>query len=130
MSPDDMTRSELLLILGLRYDFTEKELKRAYLKKVKEFHPDNGGDTAMFVSFLAAYNNFQTTVDKPLEIRRTVYTSEKQLSKIRGRSTDLYFDGLQFLVHIPKSTRIGDTIRCPVTTPNTTIILTFKEHHE
>lgn len=130
MSPDEMPRTELLLVLGLKHDFTKDELKQAYSKKVKQLHPDNGGDTAFFVSFLNAYENLRAAVTKSLVIRHVVYTNDKQLSKIRGRVTDLYFDGIQLLVRIPKSTKIGDTIRVSGITPNTTIILTFKEHHE
>jgi DnaJ-class molecular chaperone len=43
------------IVLGLKQDCTEEELKAAYREKVKECHPDVGGDPEQFKKVQASY---------------------------------------------------------------------------
>jgi DnaJ-class molecular chaperone len=42
-------------VLGLKQDCTEEEFKAAYRKKVKETHPDTGGNAEDFKKVQASY---------------------------------------------------------------------------
>lgn len=44
----ESTNSKALNFFGLNDNYTKEELKRAYKKKIKEFHPDNGGTNEDF----------------------------------------------------------------------------------
>lgn len=46
---------DLYEILGVSRDATEEDLKRAYRRKAREFHPDQGGDEESFKELTAAY---------------------------------------------------------------------------
>lgn len=46
---------DLYEILGVSRDATEDDLKRAYRRKAREFHPDQGGDEESFKELTAAY---------------------------------------------------------------------------
>lgn len=50
-----MSRAEAYRRLGLEEDADEREVKRAYRRKVKEVHPDRGGDEDEFRKVLEAY---------------------------------------------------------------------------
>jgi len=54
-APDEPTRAEAYDALGLEPDADEGEIKRAYREKVKEVHPDRGGDEAAFKRVTRAY---------------------------------------------------------------------------
>ncbi|WP_242695505.1 J domain-containing protein [Halomontanus rarus] len=50
------TRAEARAVLGVDVGADEAEIKRAYREKVKETHPDRGGDEATFKRVTAAYD--------------------------------------------------------------------------
>lgn len=54
-----MNRSEALKVLGVSSGFTEQELKSAYRKAVKKYHPDVGGDAQKFQMVQVAYELLQ-----------------------------------------------------------------------
>lgn len=51
----DIDRSEAYRRLGLRSNASTEEIKRAYRQKVKEVHPDRGGDEERFKQITEAY---------------------------------------------------------------------------
>jgi molecular chaperone DnaJ len=57
---------DLYHILGLNRDATEKEIKSAYRKKVKECHPDTGGDEEVFKKVSYSYEILSDTEKKSL----------------------------------------------------------------
>lgn len=50
------TRAEARAVLGVDAGADEAEIKRAYREKVKEAHPDRGGDESTFKRVTAAYD--------------------------------------------------------------------------
>jgi hypothetical protein len=50
------TRSEAAGVLGVEVGAGEREVRRAYRKRVKEVHPDRGGDERQFKRVAAAYD--------------------------------------------------------------------------
>lgn len=53
------TRAEARDVLGVGASADESEIKRAYREKVKEVHPDRGGDEATFKRVTAAYDRLR-----------------------------------------------------------------------
>jgi hypothetical protein len=51
--------------LGLRMPCTEEELKRAYRRRVKELHPDHGGDERRFLLLQAHFEEALAIVTGP-----------------------------------------------------------------
>lgn len=56
-------------VLGIEPGATEEELERAYRRRVKEAHPDQGGSASEFLLVRAAYNEIRTgtDADSPLD---------------------------------------------------------------
>ena len=54
-SPSDLSPAEAYRRLGLENDADESEVRRAYRRKVKEVHPDRGGDEEAFKRVTEAY---------------------------------------------------------------------------
>ena len=54
-APDDPTRQEAYRTLGLDQGADEAAVKRAYREKVKDTHPDRGGDEEEFKKVTRAY---------------------------------------------------------------------------
>lgn len=50
------TRAEARSVLGVDADAEQSEIRRAYREKVKDVHPDRGGDKAEFKRVTAAYD--------------------------------------------------------------------------
>ncbi|WP_255195170.1 J domain-containing protein [Halorarius litoreus] len=55
VDPGDVTRREAYRTLGLEQDADESAVKRAYREKVKDVHPDRGGDEEEFKELTRAY---------------------------------------------------------------------------
>ena len=51
----DAARPECFVVLGVPADATQKDVKRAFRKLAKKFHPDAGGDPEEFKALYAAY---------------------------------------------------------------------------
>jgi hypothetical protein len=56
---DGPDRREALRVLGLEPGASQQEIKRAYRRRVKESHPDRGGDERTFQRVTAAYERLQ-----------------------------------------------------------------------
>ena len=54
-SPTRLTRAEAREILDVGLTADAAEIRAAYRERVKDVHPDNGGDRAAFMRVTAAY---------------------------------------------------------------------------
>lgn len=73
-----MTYGEALQILGLSDGFTEEDLRRAYRKKAKQYHPDvaGPGGVEMFQKVKTAYDfllSFRLENAKSLLTHETIF---------------------------------------------------------
>lgn len=65
IKPDIMTRQEMLDLLGLKPNYTEQELRKAYRKIARDNHPDlNPGDKEKEKKFKDANNAFEELIKK------------------------------------------------------------------
>jgi DnaJ-domain-containing protein 1 len=62
-------------ILGIKPDATEAEIKKAYREKVKENHPDRGGDPAKFESIQKAYERIKADQKPAKRLVKKYYDS-------------------------------------------------------
>lgn len=56
MTEEFQIEDDLYEILGIGHDASQEEIRTAFRRKVKESHPDIGGDPEEFVKVTAAYN--------------------------------------------------------------------------
>lgn len=83
-------------ILGVRPDASISEIRRAYRKKAKEFHPDSSGDSATADAFRALVRAYETLCDsKQRELFDESYFMHRERSK-KGSSES--FDYRQWLL--------------------------------
>jgi len=52
-------------ILGLTPSATEREIRRAYRRKAKKFHPDHGGDADIMNALTRAYEQLMAYMEHP-----------------------------------------------------------------
>src|SRR5687767_1856865 len=61
---------DLYVVLGVRQDATESEIKRAYRRLARRFHPDiNPGDRAAEAHFRQVLEAYETLVDQERRLR-------------------------------------------------------------
>ena len=61
-----MTVAEALRVLGLPSSSTLEQIKSAWRRRVRETHPDTGGDAAMFRAVQDAYETLTTHPPEPI----------------------------------------------------------------
>lgn len=65
-----MTRQEALMTLGLGMGAREADVRLAWRKKAKFFHPDSPyGDVSAFLQAKAAFETLIPPVQKPIRVR-------------------------------------------------------------
>ena len=61
---------DLYVVLGVRQDASESEIKRAYRRLARRFHPDiNPGDQASAVHFQQVLEAYETLIDRERRVR-------------------------------------------------------------
>ena len=70
-------RSLALAILGIKEGYSTSELKAAYLKKAKIFHPDTGGTHEEFLKLQQAYEHLSKETTKPTLSNEHQYNTPK-----------------------------------------------------
>src|SRR5881394_2140012 len=98
---------DLYVILGLEHGATEPEIKRAYRRLARRFHPDiNPGDRAAEARFRQILEAYETLIDPD---RRTRYDSGHRFdSEGRRRSG---FEGFDFSSRgVDHSATFGDLV--------------------
>lgn len=133
-----MTRDEALKILGLKSDFTEDDLKKAYRELSKKYHPDfytfddeqtKQEMTAKFKEINAAYGelskNFQTNTKRTYETGYKINIEEYKKEKLKqfkqsvhcqeeikipgfAHEIENFLNILQFLIAIANTKKLVD----------------------
>ena len=85
-------RPQYAVTLGLLPPYTMDDVKRAYLDKVKDAHPDRGGDSATFERIQTAfeqaqaYLRFRSDRRKWIAARMEEYLAEAALSSAAAQA--------------------------------------------
>jgi molecular chaperone DnaJ len=81
---------DLYVVLGVRHDATESEIKRAYRRLARRFHPDiNPGDREAAMHFQQVVQAYETLIDRERRVRydageATAIPSEARRSGFEG----------------------------------------------
>src|ERR1044071_9282144 len=99
---------DLYVILGLEHGASESEIKRAYRRLARRFHPDiNPGDRAAEVRFRQILEAYETLVDPE---RRSRYDSGQHVDDA-GERRKSGFEGFDFSSRgIDHSATFGDLV--------------------
>jgi len=97
---------DLYVVLGLRHGATESEIKRAYRRLARRFHPDiNPGDGAAGARFRQILEAYETLIDP---VRRSRYDSGADPVE-RGQRQTSGFEGFDFSTRgVDHSATFGD----------------------
>jgi molecular chaperone DnaJ len=98
---------DLYVVLGVRQDASETEIKRAYRRLARRFHPDiNPGDRAAAAHFQQVLEAYETLVDQE---RRVRYDSGEASTPVEARRSG--FEGFDFSSRGPDySATFGDLV--------------------
>ena len=98
---------DLYVVLGIRQDASESEIKRAYRRLARRFHPDiNPGDEAAAVHFQQVVEAYETLIDRD---RRLRYDSGETAAPTEARRGG--FEGFDFSSRGPDySATFGDLV--------------------
>jgi len=98
---------DLYVVLGVRQDATESEIKRAYRRLARRFHPDiNPGDNAAAAHFQQVLEAYETLIDRE---RRLRYDSGETAAPAEARRGG--FEGFDFSSRGPDySATFGDLV--------------------
>ena len=98
---------DLYVVLGIRQDASESEIKRAYRRLARRFHPDiNPGDQAAAVHFQQVVEAYETLIDRE---RRLRYDSGETAAPAEARRGG--FEGFDFTSRGPDySATFGDLV--------------------
>lgn len=108
--------------LGVSYDANEAEIKSAYLKLAKKFHPDNmGGNSEKFTEINLAYKNLtqKDNVRKTMSGHPWYILKEDSLEKLRelifvgDEQNKQYYDDAYFVDKHPKDERFDMPFQRP-----------------
>jgi molecular chaperone DnaJ len=98
---------DLYVVLGVRHDASESEIKRAYRRLARRFHPDiNPGDRAAAAHFQQVVEAYETLIDRE---RRLRYDSGEAAAPAEARRGG--FEGFDFSSRGPDhSGTFGDLV--------------------
>jgi len=95
-----MTHLEALTLLGVGYDASHQEIRRAWRKLALIHHPDRGGDHGFFVHLSEAYQFLMNDLHTPNNNRLQLPGSTVRINNVRRRKqpvADWYWDEQQWL---------------------------------
>jgi molecular chaperone DnaJ len=99
---------DLYLILGVQREATEGDIKRAYRRLARRWHPDiNPGDREAAVRFRQVLDAYETLIDPD---RRRRYDAGQIAAAVSSSSSSFGFTGFDFStrVHAERTTTFGD----------------------
>jgi hypothetical protein len=119
-------------ILGITKYSTKREIREAYVRLTKQYHPDTGdGDIEKLNEVKSAYirlkdKNLNTALTVPI----IVTISKAELASVLGTTQIFEYEGIHFEVYVPYDVRIGDTLTVNDILPDTKLKIKFREHNE
>ena len=78
-------------ILEVSEDSTQEEIKEAYKKKVKEYHPDHGGSSEKFIEIVEAYETLSDPKKRKDYDDAGKVKKDKDIHSIANRVIQTYF---------------------------------------
>jgi molecular chaperone DnaJ len=99
---------DLYLVLGVQREATEGDIKRAYRRLARRWHPDiNPGDREAAVRFRQVLDAYETLIDPD---RRRRYDAGQVVTGTAGSSSSFGFTGFDFSagVHAERTTTFGE----------------------
>ena len=104
-------------VLGITKYSSEDEIRIAYKRLLKKHHPDTGdGDRKRLDDIRQAFTDIkkiQSESGSIITVSLNVKVNEEELDAMRGTKTGFRDDimpDIHYIVTVPKTTRLGDTI--------------------
>ena len=119
-------------VLGINKYSSEDEIRIAYKRLLKKHHPDTGdGDRQKLDDIRQAFTDIkkiQSDSGSIITVTLNVKVSEEELDAMRGTKSGFRDDispDIHYIVTVPKTTRIGDTILVKNIINNTNLKINF-----
>ena len=119
-------------VLGITKYSSEDEIRIAYKRLLKKHHPDTGdGDRQKLDDIRQAFTDIkkiQSDSGSIITITLNVKVDEEELDAMRGTKSGFRDDicpDIHYIVTVPKTTRIGDTILVKNIINNTNLKINF-----
>ena len=119
-------------VLGITKYSSEDEIRIAYKRLLKKHHPDTGdGDRKRLDDIRQAFTDIkkiQSESGSIITISLNVKVSEEELDAMRGLKNGFRDDimpDIHYIVTVPKTTRLGDTILVKNIINNTNLKINF-----
>jgi hypothetical protein len=119
-------------VLGITKYSSEDEIRIAYKRLLKKHHPDTGdGDREKLDDIRQAFTDIkkiQSESGSIITVTLNVKVSEEELDAMRGLKNGFRDDimpDIHYIVTVPKTTRLGDTILVKNIINNTNLKINF-----
>ena len=119
-------------VLGITKYSSEDEIRIAYKRLLKKHHPDTGdGDREKLDDIRQAFTDIkkiQSESGSIITVTLNVKVSEEELDAMRGLKNGFRDDimpDIHYIVSVPKTTRLGDTILVKNIINNTNLKINF-----
>jgi len=119
-------------VLGITKYSSEDEIRIAYKRLLKKHHPDTGdGDRKRLEDIRQAFTDIkkiQSESGSIITVSLNVKVNEEELDAMRGTKTGFRDDimpDIHYIVTVPKTTRLGDTILVKNIINNTNLKINF-----
>ena len=119
-------------VLGITKYSSEDEIRIAYKRLLKKHHPDTGdGDREKLDDIRNAFTDIkkiQSESGSIITVTLNVKLTEEELDEMRGTKSGFRDDispDIHYIVTVPKTTRIGDTILVKNIINNTNLKINF-----
>ena len=119
-------------VLGITKYSSEDEIRIAYKRLLKKHHPDTGdGDREKLDDIRQAFTDIkkiQSESGNIITVTLNVKVSEEELDAMRGLKNGFRDDimpDIHYIVTVPKTTRLGDTILVKNIINNTNLKINF-----
>ena len=118
-------------VLKINKYSTSEDIKNAYTRLIKEYHPDSGnGDIEKLNQVKKAYIQIKENKNNSIILNISVPISQRELVQTLGQTITVNYQDILFEVKVPYETRVGDTVTISNILPETTLKIKFKERND